>query len=90
MSQAIVDPGELRQFAHSLKKFNTELEERLAALAAQLQSLGATWRDQEYKRFAEEFEEQFKAIGRYVEATSHYAPFLLRKAERIEEYLQQR
>lgn len=90
MAQAIVDPAELRRFASNLKKFNTELEERMGALAAQLQSLGATWRDQEHKKFVEDFEEQMKAIARYVDITNEHAPFLVRKAERIEEYLQQR
>src|SRR5215210_1866789 len=90
MSQAIVDPIELRRFAQNLKKFNTELEERLTSLRAQLHSLGATWRDAEHKKFVEDFEEHMKVIGRYVEVTNEHAPFLLRKAERIEEYLQQR
>jgi uncharacterized protein YukE len=90
MSQAIVDPIELRRFAQNLKKFNQELEERLTALRAQLHSLGATWRDQEHKKFTEDFEEHMKVIGRYIEVTNEHAPFLLRKAERIEEYLQQR
>jgi WXG100 family type VII secretion target len=90
MSQAIVDPGELRRFAQNLRKFNSELQERLTSLSAQLQSLGTTWRDQEHRKFAEEFEGHMKAIARYVDSTEQYVPFLLRKAERIEEYLQQR
>ncbi|MGL4512958.1 MAG: WXG100 family type VII secretion target [Lacipirellulaceae bacterium] len=90
MSQAIVDPNELRKFATNLRRFNAELEERMSALAAQLHGLSATWRDQEHKKFVEDFEQQMKAIARYVEATNEHAPFLLRKAERIEEYLQQR
>jgi len=68
----------------------TELEERLTSLRAQLHGLGATWRDQEHKKFVEDFEEHMKVIGRYVEVTNEHAPFLLRKADRIEEYLQQR
>ena len=90
MSQAIVDPTELRRFANNLRRFNTELEERMTALSAQMHALGATWRDQEHKKFAEEFEQQMKAIARCVESTSEHAPLLLRKADRIEEYLQQR
>ena len=90
MSQAIVDPVELRRFANNLRRFNTELEERIAALTAQMHALGTTWRDQEHKKFAEDFEQQIKAISRYVEATNEHAPLLIRKAERIEEYLQQR
>lgn len=90
MPQAIVDPIELRRFAHNLKQFNQELEERLTSLRAQLQALGATWRDQEHKKFSEDFDEHTKVIARYIEATNEHAPYLLRKAERIEEYLQQR
>ena len=90
MSQAIVDPAELRRFANNLRRFNSELEERMTALTAQLHALGTTWRDQEHKKFAEDFEQQVKAISRYIESTNEHAPLLIRKAERIEEYLQQR
>jgi uncharacterized protein YukE len=90
MSQAIVDPIELRRFAQNLKKFNQELEERMTSLRAQLNSLGATWRDQEHKKFVEDFEQHMKVIAKYMEATNEHAPYLMRKAERIEEYLQQR
>ena len=90
MSQAIVDPVELRRFAQNLKKFNTELEERMAALLGQLNALGATWRDQEHKKFVEDFEQHMKVVARYIEATNEHGPMLIRKAERIEEYLQQR
>ena len=90
MSQAIVDPAELRRFAHQLKQFNEDLEQRMSALANQLHALSASWRDQEQKKFTEEFEQHLKLIGRSIDATNQYAPFLLRKAERIEEYLQQR
>ena len=76
MSQAIVDPIELRRFAQNLKKFNQELEERLTSLRAQLHSLGATWRDQEHKKFVEDFEEHMKVIAKYVEVTNEHAPYL--------------
>ncbi len=90
MSQAIVDPIELRRFAQNLKKFNQELEERLTSLRAQLHSLGASWRDQEHKKFVEDFEEHMKVIALYVEFTNVHGTYLLRKADRIVEYLQQR
>lgn len=90
MSQAIVDPVELRRFANNLRRFNSELEERMTALAAQLHALGTTWRDQEHKKFTDDFEQHMKVIARYIETTNEHAPFLIRKADRIEEYLQQR
>ena len=74
MSQAIADPAELRRFAQQLKQFHTELEERLITLNGQLQNLNATWRDQEHKKFAEEFEQHLKLIAKSIESANEYAP----------------
>jgi WXG100 family type VII secretion target len=90
MPQAIVDPAELRQFAHSLKQFNTELQSQMAVLHGQMLNLATTWRDQEHQKFADEFEQTMQVIKRFVEAADQHIPFLLRKADRVEEYLQQR
>ncbi|MCX6635445.1 MAG: WXG100 family type VII secretion target [Acidobacteria bacterium] len=90
MPQAIVDPEELRRFAQSLKKFNTDMQERLTSLNGQSVALGRTWRDQEQKKFAEEFEQQMQVLARFIELIDRHIPYLVRKAEIIEEYLQQR
>jgi uncharacterized protein YukE len=90
MSQAIVDPAELRRFAQQLKHFNSELVANLSALQRQVVNLSATWRDQEHQKFVEEFEQNMKSVSRFVEANDQYIPFLVRKAERIDDYLQQR
>ena len=90
MSQAIVDPAELRRFAHSLKKFNQDLEERMTSLRGQLQALSATWRDQEQMKFAETFQQTTKALGVFVQAAGEHAAVLTRKATAIEQYLRQR
>lgn len=87
MAQAVVDPEELRRFAMRLKKFNAELQHQSTLLFNQLTALGATWRDQEHKRFTEQFEQQMKIIARFTEATDQYVPYLVRKAEHIEDYL---
>ena len=90
MPQAIVDPEELRRFARNLQKFTGEAQDRLTMLSGQLVALGKTWRDQEHQKFSEEFEQQLATFGRFVESTGEYVPYLLRKAERVEEYMQQR
>jgi WXG100 family type VII secretion target len=90
MAQAIVDPAELRRFAQNLKRFNGELENQLSMLHGQLLSLGQTWRDQEQTRFVDEFEQTMLVLKRFMEAANEHIPFLLRKADRVEEYLQQR
>jgi uncharacterized protein YukE len=90
MSQANVDPGELRRFAASLKNFSEDLESQMTVLHAQLLNLGQSWRDREHDRFVGEFEQTMQAITRFVEAAGEHVPFLVRKAERAEEYLSQR
>ena len=90
MSQAIVDPAELRRFAQTLKKFNDNLMESATVLSSQLAALNQSWRDQENRRFTEEFEQNSKIISRFIESNNEHIPYLLRKAQLIEEYLQQR
>jgi uncharacterized protein YukE len=90
MGQAIVDPAELRRFAARLKHFSAEVMTQMQGVQRQLSALSATWRDQEHQKFAEAFEQQLNQFGRFVESTGEYVPFLVRKADRVEEYQQQR
>jgi uncharacterized protein YukE len=90
MPQAIVNPEELRRFAINLRQFNNELLDRMQAVHGQMVGLGQTWRDKEHEKFVEQFEQTLTVMKRFVEATNQHVPFLLRKAERVEEYLQQR
>ena len=46
------------------------------------------WR-QEHLKFAEDFTGNIKALARFVESNESYIPYLVRKAQLIEEYLQQ-
>jgi WXG100 family type VII secretion target len=90
MAKAIVDPNELRRFAADLKKFNVDVQTQMARLAASLGSLQQTWRDQEQAKFAEEFEQTMRSLQRFLKVSEEFVPFLARKAERIEDYLNQR
>lgn len=90
MSKAIVDPSELRRFATDLKRFNGGLRDQLAMLQSRMNDLGTTWRDQEHTKFAEEFEQTMRVLARFTDLTDQHIPFLIRKAEKIEDYLQQR
>lgn len=90
MSQAIVDPMELRRFAHHLKHFHAEMQDRMSSLQSQMLSLNESWRDQEHEKFAMEFDQTMAALKHFLEVSEQHIPFLLRKADRIEEYLQQR
>ena len=87
MAQAIVDPGELRRFASQLKQFNNTLRDQLSGLGGQLSALGDTWRDQEHEKFLREFEETMHVLNHFLEVSEEQLPLLVRKAEKIEEYL---
>ena len=88
MAQAIVDPEQLRQFAAMLKRYCQQVRDSTTALTQAQARLADSWRDQEHHKFAEEFEEQVKLVHRLLEASDKHVPYLLKKAEIIEQYLQ--
>lgn len=90
MAQAIMDPEQVRRFADELQKFNVDLQNRMASLQARFSALADTWQDQEHAKFAEEFSQTMKALRKFIEISARHTPYLLRKAQRIEEYLRQR
>ncbi|MDB6132712.1 MAG: WXG-repeat protein [Verrucomicrobiales bacterium] len=90
MAQAIMDPEEVRRFAKELKRFNDDMQSRAAALQARFTALGNSWQDQEQLKFAEEFVTTMKVLKKFMEVSEQHTPFLMRKAARIEEYLDQR
>ncbi|MFT4549339.1 MAG: hypothetical protein ACI8XO_003642 [Verrucomicrobiales bacterium] len=90
MAQAIMDPDEVRRFAKELKRFNDDLQTKAGGLQARFTALASTWQDQENIKFAEEFVQTMKTLKKFIEISEQHTPFLLRKAQRIEEYLDQR
>lgn len=90
MSKAIVDPNELRRFAEELKRFNGDLQNSMSSIQARFAALSDTWQDQEHAKFAQDFVETMKVLRRFMESSGQQGPFLLRKAQRIEDYLNQR
>ena len=90
MAQAIMDPEEVRRFAEELKRFNLDVQNRIGSLQARFAALADTWQDQEHTKFAEEFKTTMKALKKFVEVSNQHTPYLLRKAQRIEDYLNQR
>lgn len=90
MGQAVIDPGEVRRFAQELKAFNGTVRDQMAVMLARLNELSRTWRDQEHAKFAEEFEQTMRVLSRFADSADKHIPFLIRKAEKIEDYLNQR
>ncbi len=89
MAQAIMDPEEVRRFAAELKRFNDDVQSRASSLQARFAALGTTWQDQDHEEFAEEFVTTMKVLKKFVEVSEKHTPYLMRKAQRIEQYLDQ-
>ncbi len=90
MAQAIMDPEQVRRFAEELNRFNSDLQNRMGSLSSRFKSLGESWKDQEHEKFSEEFTQTMKTLKKFAETTTRFTPYLLRKAQRIEDYLNQR
>jgi len=90
MPKAIVDPDDLQRFAVELKRFGDEVQERLARINMQFGKLGETWQDQEHAKFAGEFQHTIRVLGKFITASEEQVPILVRKAESIRRYLEQR
>ena len=67
MSQAIIDPEEVRRFAAELKRFNNEVKERTSSLMSRFSALGDSWQDQEHEKFSAEFLQMMKTMKRFIE-----------------------
>lgn len=90
MAKAVADPEEIRRFAQMLKRFGNGMEQQLTQLNGQMSNLSQSWRDQEQAKFQKEFEDTMRQMARFREAIDEQVPFLLRKADRLDEYLRQR
>ncbi|MCX7840842.1 MAG: WXG100 family type VII secretion target [Anaerolineae bacterium] len=90
MPQVIADPDALERFARELKQFNAQLRDSMTRLNGQFANLGEVWRDQEHQKFAQEYEQTMRLLARFTQIADQHVPFLLRKAQRLRDFLQQR
>ncbi|HHM23448.1 MAG TPA: hypothetical protein ENJ23_00230 [Bacteroidetes bacterium] len=90
MPQAIADPEALERFARQLKRFNSELQHSMKRLKGEFTRLDDTWRDQEHQKFAQEFEQTLRVLQQFSRTSEQQIPLLLRKAQKLREYLHQR
>lgn len=87
MNQAIADPEQLRQFATHLHRFTEEMKQSSTSLSGHMNQLEQTWRDEQQRKFAQEFASQMQQLSRLIKASEEHIPYLLRKAEQIDTYL---
>ena len=64
MAKAIVDPVELRKFANDLKRFSEDLHTQMNTLNSRSHALGQTWKDQEHRKFMDEFSQALRVLAK--------------------------
>ncbi len=90
MSQAIVDPEQVRRFASHLDQSSAAIREQKSGTVAGFARLHETWRDDKYARFDQIFTESMKLVERYLQQSEQYSSFLKQKAARAQKFLDQR
>lgn len=86
--KAIADPEEIERFAKELKAFNAQLGDLSRRLNGQMHNLNSTWQDQEFQKFAQQFEQTMRGIQNFVRASDTFIPMLQKKAQALRQYLQ--
>ena len=86
MPQTHADPEDIERFARTLKQFNNDLSLRMAELKRQFTNLGATWHDQEYARFAQEFQQTSALLDRFMRKAEDDVSSLMKKVSILRDY----
>ena len=89
MAKVIVEPDDVKRFARELARFREELGTGMTHITARMNALGETWRDQEHRKFADEFEQTLRVLARFDRSVAAHVPYLIRKAEKAQDYLDQ-
>jgi uncharacterized protein YukE len=82
MSGVFTDPDKLEAFSNALKGYDSFVRQRLSAVQMRLSQLGDTWRDQEYRRFADDFRKTQAQLAELSRVLEEIAPQLKADAER--------
>ena len=83
MATVISNADDLDEFATQLGGFSRELYSQTSRLRAQFRRLGETWRDPQYAKFAQEFEQTMRNLERFMRVADEVAPRLHGTASRI-------
>jgi len=91
MSRVDITPDELEAFITFLKNFNEDVENRFNEMEHHLSRLGSNWRDQEYTRFYQTYQETLmKQIWAFLPISTEFVPILEYKLRALRDYLERR
>lgn len=86
MSTAYVDADKLRHLIGTLKAYADDLEEYSDTLAAGIERLGETWRDEQFDLFSDEFTATAVVLHRLGQEVRNVVPHLEQDAATIEKF----
>jgi hypothetical protein len=87
MSQAIVNPGELRHVSAALRETAQELRSQHMSIMHAFNALSATWKDRRYTKFEQSFNEVTTHLWAFYALAEVQADHLRMKADAAQRYL---
>ena len=88
MSQAIIDPVELRRFAADLRNSIKALRDQQSSVRAHYGALEQVWKDAKFTRFNQVFGQSLGRLRHFYDEAEMFAQYLERKAQAAERFLE--
>lgn len=86
--RAIIDLDELHGFINSFGSICGQLRERKQHINHEFKDLHEVWKDKNYDKFEQVFEETIAEIEQFLRVSEMYADYLRKKGQKVEQYLQ--
>lgn len=83
------DPERIESFARDLAKFNARMSEEMKHLNGQFRALGDFWRDDQFRRYGEEYDASVRALQRFLTLSEQQIPALRKRARHLRDFLGQ-
>lgn len=87
MPQVFADPEGIESFIKNLKQFNKQLSKALNDLKTKFKNLGDIWHDQEYQKFAKQFNQTMQELNKFIQTSEQeHIPLLSKKVKTLRGY----
>lgn len=88
MSQIITNPGSMVSFSRTVAECSERLKKEEMHLFADLNELGATWKDAKYQKFDRLITDSSRELAAFHSASQRYSDYLVRKANAAKRFLE--
>jgi hypothetical protein len=81
------NPEEVKKFVRHLKDFIENMKQNISKIDPQFNHLGDYWKDNKHASFTQKYQSNTIMIKRFLKATEDYIPFLIKDAEKLQDYI---